>query len=571
MINILLLFVLLFPSFTVASEQTETKETAVTGTVQLLQDLNVFPQTEGNLTRGAFAAFAARLCGAQLEVQETECFADVKEDYEYWDDLLAAKSFGLIYGDENGFFSPNDNITRDAAVEILLRLLGYWDYAQEFGGISACAAQIGLTANLPQTSGEYVDVKMYTKLMENALDIPVMELETVGGNQVKRSRTLLEAYLGLELYSGRITACSETTLLGDSDLQAGELILTVGEEELQLESDLSGEKLYALLGRKAKVYASWEQGVHKAVSLLPQEQDSTLEINAEDLLTEQTDKRKLVYRDAAGKKEKTARISPAAYVIYNRRALPGYTDRHFQIQSGKIRLVDWDADGVYDVAVITEERYTLVQTVNTETKMITDAYRRNNLDLSIEDNQLMENGMPLELSEVNPDDLVASETDEQGNLTAVRRIRNRQVGTVEEVGEEQVVVDGTPYPLSGFYQQLAAGKETPDTFLKLQPKEMVCLLLSEEGYVVAAVRASEQEDMRYGFLTAVAPKSTISSEFQARMLTDNGEIEVFTFEKSCIIDGKRVKAEGILDYFIEKLGAQEKEKWCRSVKSCGTP
>ncbi len=109
---------------------------------------------ENNLTRAEFAKVAT------LAMQERTgaivaggfggelSYSDVKKDGWYIDHIGGAVSLGLMKGDAEGTFRPNDNISTNEVVTVLMRILGYDDAA--LGGTWPDnyldkAAEIGLT------------------------------------------------------------------------------------------------------------------------------------------------------------------------------------------------------------------------------------------------------------------------------------------------------------------------------------------------------------------------------------------------------------------------------------------
>ena len=75
---------------------------------------------DANITRAEFAAMAARI----LELEDSGysgVFNDVSEDDWYASSVEAAYAAGIVAGD-NGYFRPNDNITRQEMAVILMRI-----------------------------------------------------------------------------------------------------------------------------------------------------------------------------------------------------------------------------------------------------------------------------------------------------------------------------------------------------------------------------------------------------------------------------------------------------------------
>lgn len=83
-----------------------------------------------NITRAEFAKIAVTAAGAKdtadMLQNNKSSFKDVKEGwYTGW--VNASESLGIFLGDGNGNFRPNDTITNQEVITVLLRLLGYND------------------------------------------------------------------------------------------------------------------------------------------------------------------------------------------------------------------------------------------------------------------------------------------------------------------------------------------------------------------------------------------------------------------------------------------------------------
>ena len=73
---------------------------------------------EKPMTRGDFTATIIDSLGVRSATHNNE-FADVPKGSRNYDDIMLAKYWGIVSGDENGNFRPNDPITRTEAIVIL--------------------------------------------------------------------------------------------------------------------------------------------------------------------------------------------------------------------------------------------------------------------------------------------------------------------------------------------------------------------------------------------------------------------------------------------------------------------
>lgn len=84
-----------------------------------------------NITRAEFAKIAVTAAGAKdtadMLANNASSFKDIKAGQWYTGWINAAESLGIFQGDGNGNFRPNDTITNQEVITVLMRLLGYND------------------------------------------------------------------------------------------------------------------------------------------------------------------------------------------------------------------------------------------------------------------------------------------------------------------------------------------------------------------------------------------------------------------------------------------------------------
>lgn len=110
-------------------EQDAIKKAVALGIIEGYEDGTFGP--DKTITRAEFAKIAVTAAGAKdtatmLEANASS-FKDVKANSWYTGWINAAESLGIFKGDSNGNFRPNDTISNQEAITVLLRLLGYND------------------------------------------------------------------------------------------------------------------------------------------------------------------------------------------------------------------------------------------------------------------------------------------------------------------------------------------------------------------------------------------------------------------------------------------------------------
>jgi len=136
-------------------------------------------------------------------------FNDVAPDHWAYKYILGAKENKIINGDENGNFNPEDDITNEEIVKMIVCLLGYDTMAEMKGGYPAgytfVASKLEITDGLalkPDTPAIRSDVAI---MIARSLDIPLMVEKSEGDNDENKIFVILDGKNGLPFSSIRGT------------------------------------------------------------------------------------------------------------------------------------------------------------------------------------------------------------------------------------------------------------------------------------------------------------------------------------------------------------------------------
>jgi len=129
-ITFMLIFMLIFSSFSFATDTTKQEKAAeklvTLGLLTGYEDGSL--RLENQITRSEFAALAVRLLMKDQNLDDYKkdtIFDDVKEDHWASSYINIATEEKLINGYGDGTFRPDDTITHAEVLTILVRLLGY--------------------------------------------------------------------------------------------------------------------------------------------------------------------------------------------------------------------------------------------------------------------------------------------------------------------------------------------------------------------------------------------------------------------------------------------------------------
>ncbi len=130
---------------------------------------------ENTLSRAEFATIMCRLMGVSEPEQINSIFPDVP--YQHWASgyISTAQKSGYINGYTDGNFGPEDRLTYEQTITILVRGLGYEEIALQVGGYPSgyiqIAQNLGITDNTELKIGEPITRITTAILLINTLQI----------------------------------------------------------------------------------------------------------------------------------------------------------------------------------------------------------------------------------------------------------------------------------------------------------------------------------------------------------------------------------------------------------------
>lgn len=155
---------------------------------------------QNTLTRGEAAAIIVRLLKLDDEITEGETmFADVPENHWASGYINEAVGNGIINGQGDGTFAPEEEVTFGQMVKMLVCALGYEPVALANGGWANggyifAGSKIGLTKGIEGTSKEILSRGKAAELCYKALSIELMDNKSL----VLEGKTILNVYWGIE-------------------------------------------------------------------------------------------------------------------------------------------------------------------------------------------------------------------------------------------------------------------------------------------------------------------------------------------------------------------------------------
>lgn len=533
----------------VFSEPTDVDGTEYQEAVNTLTSLNIMSgyedgtfKPDNTITRAEFTVVLTKLCGLNDlggKVEGEMPFKDVGADYWASYNINLMSQLGIVSGQENGRFNPEESVTYNQAIKMIINGLGFELYAKNKGGYPlgyiVAAADFGITnTGTKQEQGDApVKRGIVAKLVYNALDAPVMKQNRFGEEDksftVNSDKTVLSEYLKLQRIKGVVFANVYTSLA--SGRESG-----LSEKEVQI----NGEK-YNMgqtdapnwLGYNVTAYVKNENGENTLAAILPDKNNSVLMVNAENI-DSSTVKNKLVYwidKDTDSKIHELA-IQDNASVVYNGRFL-GKTNTtdvdaaDLMPESGQVMLIDNNMDSRYDVVFVTSYSTYIVDVVDTDAHKITDKYNRPALQLDAPELEhkvaIKKDGKNVELKDITEWDVLSVARSKDNRIMNIVASGSKVTGSAEEISSDSVRIGEKTYDIARSYQ---AALENLQNVNRINMGTQGVFCLDYEGKV-AAVSIQDAHKKNYAFLVkAIMPSGFVNPEPEFKLFSMDGKMMI---------------------------------------------
>lgn len=471
-------------------------------------------------------------------------YSDVPSDHWAIGYINVATNQGIVIGDDVGTFRPDDTITYQEAMTIIVRILGYEPKALDEGGYPggflAVAADNKLNKNAVVSSTTAPATRgIVSQIFFNALEVKMMEKTGFGENAeyTVGEKTLLKDKLNAQKISGQVTATSQSALTGSSSLNKNEVKI---DDEVYFLAD--GVDVTTLLGYNVNVYLQEDNYDDNYVILISPvaSKNTSLEISAENF--ESINDTQISYwKDKDNDKKATiVNIDSDPKLIYNGQAeafdasIADLTDK-----SGYIKLLDTDRNGKYDIIFVTEFKNIVVEeTMNSSGKII-DMYGAATVTLDPDDDDLdfiiYKKGEFVQVSDLEKWDVLSIA--ESRDKTIYRIYVSNEVieGKVKGIsGNNELDINGTLYEIAANYPHDINLSDEGKFYLDIEGK-------------IAAVDSTSGLSSNYAYLINAAIPNALDDTLQVRMFTKNGDTVTLNAAEKIRFNGKNsMKAADVL-------------------------
>ena len=451
-------------------------------------------------------------------------FPDVVENHWANGYINVAANQGIVIGDDEGNFRPDDTITYAEAVTVLVRLIGHTPAAEKKGGFPTgyvtVATQTGITKNAVASNNSAALRGMVAQLTANALVTNKMEQTSFGADEAYQvvDKTLLDDELSTEIVYDQVTAVGVSSLSGSGLLKNNEV--KIGNEVYEV-ADKALSQARKLLGFNVEAYVKEDEHGDKTLILAREQKgkNSSIKISSQNIEAVTNDSKVIVEywnNKETDKKTEEAEISSEAKYLYNGQAISFNVDE-LTPTAGSLTLLDLNRDDVYDVVFIEEYENYVVEEVIVSSNRITDKYGKSSLVLDSEDETvkfvITRAGQEIEISDLKEWDVLSVAKSKDSSIVIVEVTSEKVTGKITEKNGDKFVINGKEYGVAANYPE------------EVKLNDEGTFYLDKDGNI-AAVDANNSLSSNYAYLTGAEVTTGFDKRLNIKVFDKNGEIKV---------------------------------------------
>lgn len=493
---------------------------------------------EDTLKRSEFAKVSVELLGLgnmAANSKKPTKFPDVVENHWANGYINIAVDQGIVIGDDEGNFRPDDAISYAEAMAMLVRSAGHEPSAESKGGFPSgylmVGSQNGISKNASMGANEDVLRGIVAQMTFNTLTIKMMEQTGFGENANYEvvDKTILEDVLNVTKGTGQITAVGTSAISGTSSLKDNEV--KIGETVYEVsESALSS--IRNLLGFNVVYYVKTENNDESIIlARAEKNKNSFIKIAADDVDSVDASESEIVVNywidQEKDKETEKAEVSVDAKFIYNGKAAD-FDASLLKPESGRVTLLDIDRDDVYDIIFVTSFENYVVEEIVSSSNRVTDKYGKTSLVLDPKDSNvkftISRGEQILKLSDLKEWDVLSVAKSRDGKIINIEVSSNSVTGKVTEIREDKRYIEGKEYKIAANYPNEINLNDEGTFYLDVDGK-------------IAAVDASATLSSNYAYLANAGLKTGFDKNLELKLFTKEGETKILT-------SGEKIKFNG---------------------------
>lgn len=488
------------------------------------------------VTRGEFATIVAKMIKANTEgypSYSNSPYTDIAEGHFAYPSVCYLTDIGILNGDGNSTFRPDDPILVNEATKMVMCAIGFKEACEVNGGFpngyTQFAVQQGIYDNLNFSYTSSMTALQMSQMVRNALEANIMEKVVYRADgsadaMLSDSKTLLTETYKMENVTGTVQGTYFSYYAGGEVGLENEVVIDGVCYQYDTKVDME-----ALLGYEVNFYYMDDVSGYRRPYIVYTEprKGKNIETNiaAADIVS--VSDTAIVYNDNNGN-EKTISLNGNTEVSYNGKPYYELGSTEFSIKEGNIKVISHGSASRGDVVMISEQFDGLF-----------DRYNKTNYQVVFQDNatqklpelkfeSVFRTKLTLDGKDITPEELLKNDAisftvSKDGEY--IRGYVSRTVvnGEVSRVSTEQypggtytiASINGTDYVVSSYcVKDITAGLQSD-------------FQITYDGRLIGA-KAAGSNGGNYGYLIKFGTDGgAFNTSFKIRILERNGQVSEY--------------------------------------------
>ncbi|MBE7021808.1 MAG: hypothetical protein E7414_01115 [Ruminococcaceae bacterium] len=506
------------------------------------------------LTRAQAARAVVKALSGNASFSGSLPFSDIPTTHKNYQDVMTAYHLGIVTGNDNDTFCPDDYVSKTELLFMTLRAIGYDDVVQKLFNNNVSfmlnqADELDLLDGVDYESlEEPISRADAAKVFYNALLAPDFNMYAAHEGRLvfEEDADLLRRRHNIVLTQGVVEENRITNL--DGDVKQGKNAARISGKAF---SDPTGA-LDAYIGKNVVVVTE-QDNPDRILLVWLTGRDEEVVLPASRLISTEADinSGRIIALDAEGDDERYT-LEDNFHVIKNGLVHPHYTAADLMLKNGQLRLLDNNRNGVYDVVFIEEYTVHYVAGAFSDEVELTIVDTEGERILLERDSLSVTNaeGNAQSVKKVAKDTVIKLFSTPDGKNCRMILYDKPVTGTLTAISDEDAAVDDTTYPLSWFYR---------DATWELEPRpgDSVKAFVDEAGEILWIERNPEGWTIAFSQKTAIGTGLTPSVAF--RMFTQNNTWNEYDVAEKVTVDGISVSREELADMIVAARGTERFE------------
>ncbi|MCK9478564.1 MAG: S-layer homology domain-containing protein [Firmicutes bacterium] len=562
----LLFIIVLLPVSGLSANAQGTEPIAYKDSLEILSILGIMEdgadgafEPEGSITRSEFTTMIIKLLNIDEQITDIgsdSMFKDVSADNPALPYITTAAKLGIVSGFGNETFRPDDNVTYEQIMIMLVNALGYGVVVKQQGNnISEYLSQAGNLNLLGGIKVSYADAATkgaVAKILHNALYIDILEAKVLGERTeykaVKGNNILTEKFKLVKV-EGIVNAVGRTKLASVSNLRDG--LIEINNEIYRL--DMAKATPFFANYVTAYVQDEDKNSEREVVFITPHPHKNTVwQINAKDIVDCKNNTIYYTTDENLSRGTDEIEVASSSDLILNGQVFKGYLEEIIQKDFGNVTVVDNNGDSIADAVIVTRYDVIVADSIDEQGKIVYDKINPS-ISLNLDDNgakgtvKIFKNGTEISISDIKSGDVlsVAQSENDKISLKYIYVSDTKITGEIQEIDkpDKNIVINNEFYKIT---------------------KRLIDLVKLGESYTFALDIENKAVDIQRSVLTSgnlaylmmAKRMKGIGARLSLKLFTQDGEIKELTCANTITLDGVSIKSSAVKEpiFMVDEKG-----------------